>query len=58
MSYDLKRVLRGIEEEIAHMEEQDTAYLPHYSQLRRKASVLRRVIRLFERLERRMEVRG
>jgi hypothetical protein len=53
MSYDLKAILRGIEEEIAHMEEQDTAYLPHYSQLRRKASVLRRVIRLFERMERR-----
>lgn len=57
MSYDLKRILRGIEEEIAHMEEQDTAYLPHYAHLRRKASVLRRVIRLFERLERREVVR-
>lgn len=58
MSYDLKRVLRGIEEEIAHMEANDTAYLPHYSHLRRKASVLRRVIKLFERIERRSEVGG
>lgn len=58
MSYDLKRVLRGIEEEIAHMEEQDTAYLPHYAMLRRKASVLRRVIRMFEHIERRSEVGG
>ena len=52
MSYDLKRILCGIEEEIAHMEALDTAYLPAYTRLRRKASVLRRVIKLFERLER------
>lgn len=53
MSYDLKKILRGIEEEIAHMEALDTAYLPTYTRLRRKERVLRRVIRLFERLERR-----
>lgn len=58
MVNDLKKMLRSIEEEVEHMEEQDVAYTPHYAALRRKASVLRRVIKLFERLDRRAEVQG
>ena len=55
MSYDIKRALRSVEEAMELMEAHDTAYLPSYAILRRKARVLRRVQRLFERLEKKME---
>ena len=55
MSYDIKRALSSVEEAMAVMRGHDTAYLKSYALLARKARVLRRVLRLFERLEKRME---
>lgn len=55
MSYDIKRALRSVEEAMELMEAHDTAYLKNYALLARKARVLRRVLRLFERLEKKME---
>lgn len=55
MSYDIKRALVGVEAAMEEMRMRDTAYLKSYALLARKARVLRRVLRLFERLEKKME---
>ena len=53
MSESLKRILSTIEEAITYAEAQDVAYTRHYSMLCRKRRILKRTIRIFEKMERR-----